>query len=160
MTDPEPKTTKFPPSSAPPPAHAVAIVVVVAAACLLYLPPVDPDDDGAAAAAAVRSISTPLFPRLIPTARELGLIRLLLSAAIFATQAAQMRGGRGLVQITSYRPQSRLVARPMIMRGWRVLGYFTTWTWTLLGISFALNGSVALLVAAGREEFLIRNPLS
>jgi len=40
------------------------------------------------------------------------------------------------------------------MRGYRTQLPFTSWAWNLLGLSFALNGIISLLVAYGKESLI------
>lgn len=44
------------------------------------------------------------------------------------------------------------------MHAWKTQGFYTSWAWNLLGLSFLLGGTVPLLAAAGREDVLQHHP--
>lgn len=44
------------------------------------------------------------------------------------------------------------------MKGWRTQGFYTSWAWNLLGLSFFLGGMIPMLVVCGKEDILYKNP--
>jgi hypothetical protein len=67
------------------------------------------------------------------------------SFASVAVIVARAKWTRGVDLKLTYLEESKLRTGRIQMSGWRTQGFFTAWSWNLLGISFFLNGLIPLL---------------
>jgi len=118
--------------------HSIAFVVFIFAVSLVFVSRISIDD-----IATIPLIATPLFPNIL-SRRMLGWIRCFIAGFIAVVSGFKMRN----VEYVSvnYLPSSKLISRPIKLTGWRAQSSFTSWTWNMLGIYFALSGLVTLYV--------------
>lgn len=125
---------------APPPWHTVALLggfIGVFAAIFPSLETIDED-------ATFETFTHRVSPDLV-SVKQLGLIRCAFSLFIFSVSFKATFFYPGMTQVTSYLPKSKLKRNVLIrMTGVRTQLPFTSWSWNLLGVSFALNGIIAL----------------
>mmetsp|Transcript_24864 Transcript_24864/g.30564 ORF Transcript_24864/g.30564 Transcript_24864/m.30564 type:complete len:318 (+) Transcript_24864:116-1069(+) len=122
-----------------PPKESVALVLFVAAICISYIPHSLKTIDEAAS---VEVISAPLFPEVIST-KTLGYIRITV-AVVFLLATLRRVTKKGHTMIPNYASKSKLKPLPINLDGIRSQGMFTSLSWNLLTVSFALNGLITL----------------
>ena len=132
-------------ASAPPPYHSVIFVLLAGIVFVKCLPTLDQIDD----VATIETLSSGLF--VGPTA--LGIIRLLIAAFVIGVTVMRVMGP-GVEPKPTYLPHSKLKPAPIRLVGLRSLAPFTLWCWVLLGVTFALTGSVPLLYATNRTDLI------
>lgn len=140
--------------NAPPPFHTVVVFVFVMALCLWTLPSLSSIDEHAT----IETFTTPIFkdgPFSLPPV-VLGIIRLLFALICIVTTKAKICNGSDIKIVRL--PGSKLRGGYVKMYGWRTQGFYTSWAWNLLGISFFLGGMIPMLVVYGREDILYNNP--
>lgn len=127
-------------TSAPPPWHTVALLgglIGVFAATFPSLETIDED-------ANVATFTHRAMPDLV-SVKQLGWIRCVFSLFIFSVSFKATFFYPGMTQVTTYLPNSKLKRNVLIrMTGVRTQLPFTSWSWNFLGVSFALNGIIAL----------------
>jgi hypothetical protein len=125
---------------APPPWHSVALLgglIGVFAATFPSLETIDED-------ATLETFTHRVLPDFL-SAKQLGWIRCAFSLFIFSVSFKATFFYPGMTQVTSYLPKSKLKRNVLIrMTGFKTQLPFTSWSWNLLGVSFALNGFIAL----------------
>jgi len=130
--------------SALPPKHAAFAIGALAALCQLFLPTLEEIDE----VATVETFTHSIFPNLLtPTA--IGWIRIVFAGIIFATEFVHIKNGSAGIRPT-YLPNSKLTTTELDWTGrnrFKVLGFFTQWSWLLLGYSFLASGTIALLAS-------------
>lgn len=140
--------------SAPPPIHTVVVFVVAMALCVWTLPSLESIDEHAT----VETFTTSIFKEgpfsISPVA--LGNIRLLFAFICIYTTKEKIRNGAEfkIVRMAGSELRGGYVA----MKGWRTQGFYTSWAWNLLGLSFFLGGMIPMLIAYGREDILQKYP--
>lgn len=132
-------------TSAPPPYHSVIFVLLAGIVFVKCLPTLDQIDD----MATIETLSSGLF--VGPMA--LAIVRLLIAAFVIGVAVMRVMGPGAAPQPT-YLPQSKLKAAPIRLVGLRSLAPFTLWCWVLLGVTFALTGTVPLLYATNRTDLI------
>ena len=151
LTTERPKAMSL--TSAPPPVHTVLVYLSAMALCLWNLPSLSSIDERATLDTFTTSVKGGPVS-LSPLA--LGIARWLFACACLATTVAKTRNG-GEFQIVRL-PGSRLRGGRVSMRGWRSQGYYTSWGWNLLGLSFFLGGAIPLLAASVGAPVVARRP--
>lgn len=118
--------------------HSIAFVISICVISLAFASRISIDP-----IATIQLITTPLFPNII-SRRMLGWIRCFIAGFISIVSGFKMRN----VEYVSvnYLPSSKLISRPITLTGWRAQSSFTSWSWNVLGIYFALSGLVTLYV--------------
>ncbi|KAL3785122.1 hypothetical protein ACHAWO_007945 [Cyclotella atomus] len=129
-------------TSAPPPRHTLIVFTIAMTACLYCLPSLQNLDEYAT----VETFTTSIFREgtmfhFSPS--SLGLIRC--GFACIAIIVAHAKWKRGVDLKLTYLAKSKLRNGRIQMSGWRTQGFFTAWSWNLLGISFFLAGLIPLL---------------
>jgi hypothetical protein len=140
---------------APPPMHTVSVFALTAFVCLWCLPPLENIDEHAT----VRTFTTSVLlgdGSGYPIIASLAIARLTFASICAAVTFAKVRRGSQFKVVRL--PGSKLPGGIVDMMGWRTQGFYTSWAWNLLGISFLLSGTIPLLVACGREDVLRDNP--
>mmetsp|Transcript_4390 Transcript_4390/g.9489 ORF Transcript_4390/g.9489 Transcript_4390/m.9489 type:complete len:543 (-) Transcript_4390:355-1983(-) len=142
------------PRSAPPPVHTAIVFAIAMALCLWTLPSLASVDEHAT----IETFTASVFgegPLCLPPL-GLGIIRILFATICVVTRREKIRNGSEFKIVLL--PGSKLRGGYVQMKGWRTQGFYTSWAWNLLGISFALGGTIPMLVAYGREDVLHANP--
>mmetsp|Transcript_11470 Transcript_11470/g.16137 ORF Transcript_11470/g.16137 Transcript_11470/m.16137 type:complete len:318 (+) Transcript_11470:147-1100(+) len=135
--------------SAPPPVHTVAAVVLMCVLSYLCRPSLEHIDE----VASIDTFTKTVFPYLNSSA--LGWIRILFACIVFATTIKNIRVGT--ISSPTYLPNSKLVQTTLNFtgpNGFKTQGYFTQWSWFLLGYSFLSSGLIALLASSGQENLI------
>jgi hypothetical protein len=118
--------------------HSIAFVISVFIISLAFAYRISIDS-----IATIELITTPLFPRIL-SRRMLGWIRVLIAGFIAIVSGFKMRNVEYLS--VNYLPSSKLISRPIKLTGWRAQSAFTSWSWNVLGVYFAVSGLVTLYV--------------
>jgi len=139
--------------TAHPPLVAVAFITVVLSICSIYLPAIFSSLDSIAT---VEVLTTPRFEDLI-SKKALGYIRLLIASLFCSVSIRRLTIKQNQMTIP-YLKGSKLQRLPITMNGVRSQMMFTAWTWNLLGLAFALNGMVTLLIAYNHNDDEIHVP--
>ena len=140
--------------SAPPPLHTVIVFTVVMSMCLYMLPSLQSIDKYAT----IETFTSTIFkngPFALPPI-ALAIIRLSFAFTCLYTTMAKIKTGSQFKIVKL--PGSKLNGGMIYIRGWRTQGFYTSWGWNLLGISFFLGGVIPLLVVIGREDVLHAYP--
>lgn len=132
-------------ASAPPPYHSVLFVLLAAIIFIKCLPTLEHIDE----VATIDTLTHGLF--VGPT--SLAVIRLLIAAFILGVTAKRVMGP-GVAPQPTYLPHSKLRSAPLRLVGLRSLAPFTLWCWVLLGVTFALAGTIPLLLTLGRTDLI------
>lgn len=93
-----------------------------------------------------------LFPNFL-SLKVMALIRLLVASCAFSLTIHLIRGNGWDVN-PNYKPHSKLRRVFIKLRGLGSLCPFTSWCWLFLGLSFALNGLIALAVDLGHSDLI------
>jgi hypothetical protein len=135
-------------TSAPPPLLIVALVGLFVAVFVTFFPSLENIDEYAT----VETFTNRVFPSLL-SLKALAWIRLDIAAFCLFVSYRGSFIDPGWEQATTYLPQSKLKRGVYIqMRGYRTQLPFTSWAWNLLGLSFLLNGVIALMVAYDKRD--------
>lgn len=126
--------------TAHPPIQAVAFLASVLSVCLVCMPKVFSTLDSDAT---IEVLTTPRFDDVI-SKKALGYIRLSIASVIFAVTLHRMTNTQNPMT-TPYLESSKLRRTPLLNQGIRSQMMFTAWCWNLLGLTFALNGTITLL---------------
>lgn len=129
--------------TAAPPFHAIALVGSVLALCILTIPNMMKSID---TVATVEQCTSPLFPQLM-TRQQLGWIRCSFALLIFLVSVR--RSFEVSILEVSYLKGSKLKQIPMDLSGIKAQGAFTSFSWNLLGLTFAYNGILTLYIDHG-----------
>ena len=70
----------------------------------------------------------------------------------YGTFSSHLQLKREILKI-NYLKGSRLKTLPIILEGWKNQMMFTSWSWNLLGLSFAFSGLLTLYVDNQSEEY-------
>ena len=137
-----------------PPFHTLLTFTITMAVCLYCLPSLHSIDEHATIKAFTTSIfkSGPFF--LSPI--SLGSIRLSFAFICIMVTVAKIKKGCEFKIVRL--PGSKLRGGIVAMRGWKTQGFYTSWAWNLLGLSFLLGGMIPILVASERGDILHNNP--
>ena len=110
--------------------------------------------------ATVETFTTVLFPDLM-NVYTLAYVRLSIALSIAFTSFYVAVLTDGWEQITSYMPGSKLLSAPNRLRGMKTMFPFTSLSWNLLGLSFALQAYIAAQGAAGNrvDRWVLRTAL-
>lgn len=130
-----------------PPWHAQLFIGSLFAISAQSLPSVESLDK----VATIEAMTNRVFPSIF-SLQSLGIIRLLIAASIFSVMFYVAVISNGWELHTVYKPQTKLHKSIIKMKGIRTLFPFTSWSWVLLGLSFSINGYIALTVNAGDED--------
>ena len=130
-----------------PPWHAQVFIGTLFAISAQNLPSVASLDE----IATVDAITNRVFPDFF-SLQSLGMIRLLIAVSIWVVIFYVAVISNGWEIHTVYKPQTKLLKSVIHMKGIRTLFPFTSWSWVLLGLSFSINGYIALSVDAGAED--------
>uniref|UniRef100_A0A7S3L2B7 Uncharacterized protein n=1 Tax=Amphora coffeiformis TaxID=265554 RepID=A0A7S3L2B7_9STRA len=143
-------------TSAPPPWHAIATLGVIMSVFAYSLPTWEDIDQ----VATVDTFTTVLFPDFM-NAQALAYIRLLIALSVAFTSFHVAVLTNGWEQITSYMPGSKLLSAPNRLSGLKTMFPFTSLSWNLLGLSFALHAYIAFQGAAGKpvDRWILRTAL-
>ncbi|CAB9503902.1 expressed unknown protein [Seminavis robusta] len=131
MTDDKPLT-----SFAPPPLSAALTVAGMVGSSLYFFPKIEHPD--------ATIFTNVVFPEIL-SVKELIAIRLFFAFVCFVGFATAWLTPP-VVVTTPYRPKSRAPRITFELAGWKKHFPFTSWSWNLLGISFALNAYIAYQV--------------
>lgn len=123
-----------------PKVHSVVFVIFILSLSIYCSIPIFQTIDDVAT---LSHITTPLFPQIVSRSL-LGWIRCFIAAFIIVISAQKM--SRVEYVSVNYLSSSKLISRPITLTGWRSQGSFTSWTWNILGIYFAMSGLVTLYV--------------
>lgn len=127
--------------SSSPPTHSVAFIVAVLAISIATIPNALSSIDEVAT---LHDCTDPLFPHLF-TRSMLGWIRVAFAGFIFVVSAYRITQSEEIVP--NYMKESKLKRGiPINVGGLRGQMMFTSWSWNLLGLSFAFNGLLTLYV--------------
>jgi hypothetical protein len=129
--------------SAAPPLHSVVLVAICMVTFLAILPSADQLDHQAT----IQVFTNRVFPNAMSLA-ALAYIRLLFALFIFGVTLHTTLVGKGWLQVTQFLPISKLTKTTLRISGIKTQFPFTSWSWNLLGISFALNARIAFLAAS------------
>ena len=141
-------------TDAPPPLHTLIVFGIAMMGCVACLPSLEMLDEYATIETFTTSVfSTGLF-HFSPFA--LGVIRM--GFMIFCIIVTRAKIRRGVEFKLTYLPESKLRNGIVQMEGWRTQGFFTAWSWNLLGASFCLSGLIPLLVVYDKEFILTEYP--
>jgi hypothetical protein len=125
---------------APPPWHTVALLGSLIGAFAATFPSLETIDEDAT----LETFTHRVLPDLL-SVKQLGWIRCAFSLFILSVTLKATFFYPGMSQVTGYLPKSKLKRNVLIrMTGVRTQLPFTSWSWNLLGVSFALNGIIAL----------------
>ena len=141
-------------TSAPPPYHTVLVYILTLCVCIYSLPSLNSIDEYA-------TIST--FTNGGPLAFSplvLSIVRLSFATISIVVTIYKLQNGRPFKIVRL--PGSKLPGGTVDMLGWRTQGFYTSWAWNLLGLSFFFGGLIPLLVVVhemmGTEEKIKINP--
>jgi hypothetical protein len=139
-----------PVTSGIPPWHSILFVGALTGITVILLPSFESIDE----VATLDQFTHRVFPDLI-SLRALALIRLLIaSAAITLTTSLIL--GQGWLVYANYKHHSKLRREYYIrLKGFGTLCPFTSWCWAFLGLAFLFNGSIALAVDLGKEDWIV-----
>lgn len=129
-----------------PPWHSVTFLVAVVAMYVSCLPTLESLDKHAT----IEMFTDRVFNEYM-SVKQLALIRAAIALSIWITNYIMITDPKGWTQITSYKNWSKLRTVPIKLQGWRTLFPFTSWAWTLLGLSFTINATIPLLVEYDRN---------
>ena len=141
-------------TSAPPPRHTLIIFSCAMLSCLYFLPSLSMLDEYATIDTFTKSIFQQGFFHITP--QTLGLIRI--SFALLCLLVTQTKIRNGVHLKLTYLAESKLPPGEIQMHGWKTQGFFTAWSWNLLGFSFFLSGLIPLLVVYDRGHVLTNHP--
>jgi hypothetical protein len=130
-------------TAAAPPLHSVALVATCIVTFLAILPSADQLDQEAT----IQVFTKRVFPNDMSLA-ALAYIRLIFALFIFGVTFHTTFIGKGWSRLTRYKPNSKLTSTTVHFSGIKTQFPFTSWSWNLLGISFALNAYIAFLAAS------------
>lgn len=131
---------KFP--NANPKGHTVALVVFVSFLCLSTLPNIASSIDDVAT---IHTCTTPLFIEWVSRS-TLGWLRFAISVIIFAISMLLMTETYRQELTIHYLESSKLRRLPIKLQGIKTQGFFTSWSWNILGLSFLLSALLTLHV--------------
>jgi len=123
-----------------PPLHSVILIGVVVALCISTIPNMLATIDGVAT---IEQCTSPLFPQLM-TRKELGCIRCAFALLVFFVSLK--RYFEVSVIEVSYLKNTKLKRAPIDLGGLKTQAPFTSWSWNLLGLTFAHNGLLTLYI--------------
>jgi len=135
--------------SAPPPIHTVATVLLMILLSYLLRPSLEDIDH----IASVETFTNTVFPSL--ESSTLGWIRIAFACTIYATTLKNIVEGN--VIRPTYLPGSKLASPTLDFtgrNGFKTQGFFTQWSWILLGYSFLSSGIIAIL-ASNEQDAMI-----
>ena len=140
--------------NAPPPLHTLIVFTIVMIGCLYLMPSLETVDEYAT----IETFTSCIFQEGIFhfTPLALGIIRM--SFAFICLIVTHAKWRRGVDLKLTYLPASKLRRGRIQMSGWRTQGFFTAWSWNLLGISFFFGGLIPLLVEYERQHILAQYP--
>lgn len=138
---------KLHPSLSRPSAQSVAFVLTVTAACIATLPNIFSTIDSVAT---IETCTTPLFPEYLSRS-SLGWIRLGFSFLIGTVAVFKCFGDNYLH--VHYLKGSKLTHSPVSVGGLRTQAMFTSWSWNLLGLSFAFSGLLTLYIDDSSRKY-------
>ncbi|KAL7522112.1 hypothetical protein ACHAWX_006799 [Stephanocyclus meneghinianus] len=141
-------------TSSSPPIHTLVVFAMAMLGCLIAMPSTQSLDEYATIETFTTSVFKHGFFHFSPLA--LGLIRMTFAVICIVVTRAKIRNGVNLK--LTYLPESKLRRGVVKMSGWRTQGFFTAWSWNLLGMSFFLSGLAPLLVAYDKKQILLDNP--
>jgi hypothetical protein len=142
--------TSVPPRSlvsvtyAPPPYHAILVYILTSCACIYNVPTLHSIDQYATIATFTHGGPLGLSPL------QLSSIRLSFASLSIVVTMYKMQNGRPFKIVRL--PGSKLPGGTVDMLGWRTQGFYTSWAWNLLGISFFLGGLIPLLIVVRRHD--------
>jgi len=129
----------FPPAN--PPWHTAALVTFSFLICVSSIPNIISSIDSVAT---IKSCTTPLFPTFI-SRQNLGWIRVIFATFILCTTIYTMTTQKNVLRV-NYLKASKLRSLPIEIKGIKGQAMFTSWSWNLLGLSFAVSGLLTLYV--------------
>ena len=137
-----PKVTKLPLRDAPPSLHTVSLWVCFIGIFVSLLPSLENDID---TKATVNVLTQRVFPNYI-SLFTLGMIRVGMALTIWCISIYTICfDSKGIFVATNYKsPKTKLINTSFSLTGFKTLTMFTHWSWIMLGISFSLNGAIAL----------------
>jgi hypothetical protein len=141
-------TTLQPLASGMPPWHAAGFVGALLAMTTQFLPTVESLDK----MATIPGFTKRVFPELM-SLRALAIIRLSI-ATLALSLTIYLILGPGWQVFSNYKPHSKLRREFIKLKGLGTLCPFTSWCWLFLGLSFLLNGSIALAVDMDRSDLI------
>ena len=144
----EKETTTLPLASGMPPWHAAGFVGALLAITIQFLPTVESLDK----MATIQGFTKRVFPELM-SLRTLAMIRLSI-ATIALSLTIYLILGPGWQVFSNYKPHSKLRREFIQLKGLGTLCPFTSWCWLFLGLSFLLNGTIALAVDMDRTDLI------
>ena len=141
-------------TSAPPPMHTLVVFSFAMLLSLRMMPSTQDIDQYAK----IETFTTSIFKEGLFhfTPLALGLVRMSFAAICAVITRAKWRNGTNF-KIT-YLPESKLRRGNIQFKGIKTQGFFTSWSWNLLGSHFFLGGLIPLLVTCGKEDLLKQNP--
>eukprot|EP00554_Chaetoceros_debilis_P004233 CAMPEP_0194080750 /NCGR_PEP_ID=MMETSP0149-20130528/6694_1 /TAXON_ID=122233 /ORGANISM="Chaetoceros debilis, Strain MM31A-1" /LENGTH=299 /DNA_ID=CAMNT_0038762529 /DNA_START=14 /DNA_END=910 /DNA_ORIENTATION=- len=139
---------KLHPSLSRPSAQSVAFVLTVTAASIATLPNIFSTIDSVAT---IEICTTPLFPEYLSRS-SLGWIRLGFSFFIGIVAVCRCFGPMIALHV-HYLKGSKLTRSLVFVGGLRTQAMFTSWSWNLLGISFAFSGLLTLYVDDSSRKY-------
>ena len=140
--------------SAPPAFHTVAVFVIAMSLCIWALPSMQSIDEHSSIETFTTSIFKEGLFKLSPM--TLGIVRIVFAMFCMRTTVAKILNGAEIKVVKL--PGSKLRGGMVQMKGWRTQGFYTSWAWNILGLSFFLAGLIPILVVNGREDILHDNP--
>lgn len=139
-------------TTAPPPWHSVALIGFLFALFANIMPSWDELDQVAALSTFSRTEAW------ISSVWYLGLVRSAIAATIWGT-TLHVLCGPGWTAVSKWKKGSKLKQRVSIeMKGIKTMFPFTSCSWNMLGLSYALNAFIAVSVATGNEEWIANAP--
>jgi len=126
--------------TAHPPIQAVAFLALVLSVCLACMPNIFSSLDSVAT---IEVLATPRFDDIL-SKTALGYIRLSIALVIYSVTIHRITTKQNPMT-TPYLESSKLRKTPLLNTGLRSQMMFTAWCWNLLGLTFALNGTITLL---------------
>ena len=123
--------------SSPPPLHAVATLGALGTVFCCCLPSMRAIDS----VATLQTFSTRLFPKQV-SLRSMAIIRTVFALFVFAHSFQTTFLYEGWTNMTPYNANTKLVRAEFPVRGYRTQMPFTSWSWNMVGVSFALSAAV------------------
>ncbi|KAL3798276.1 hypothetical protein HJC23_000190 [Cyclotella cryptica] len=141
-------------TTAPPPMHTLIVFATAMLGCVIAMPSTQSLDEYAT----IDTFTTSIFKDglFYFTPLALGVIRMTFAFICMVVTIAKVRNGVNLK--LTYLPDSKLRKGIIKMSGLKTQGFFTAWSWNLLGIAFFLSGLAPLLVAYDKKQILLDNP--
>jgi hypothetical protein len=142
------------PMNANPPIHTLLTFTIAMVLCVWSLPSLRSVDEYAT----IETFTTSIFKTgpfyLAPI--SLGCIRLSFAVICVVVTTAKIKKGCEfkIVRLSGSKLRGGIVE----MKGWKTQGFYTSWAWNLLGVSFFLSGTIPIFVASGRDDILINHP--